>query len=62
VHWSIPDPALARWGEATIYKAFVLACHLLQQRIGLLFTLSVAASDRLALSSRLDAIGKNGWR
>ncbi|CAM5517394.1 hypothetical protein [Rhodanobacter lindaniclasticus] len=57
-HWSIPDPAKAPGDEATVYKAFVLARNLLQQRISLLLNLNVAALDRLALSSRLDAIGK----
>ena len=57
-HWSIPDPAKAQGDEATVYKAFVLARNLLQQRISLLLNLNVAALDRLALSSRLDAMGK----
>ncbi len=58
-HWSIADPAKAQGDEATVYKAFVLARNLLQQRISLLLNLDVAALDRLALSSRLDAIGKD---
>jgi protein-tyrosine-phosphatase len=57
-HWSIPDPAKAQGDQATVCKAFVLARNLLQQRISLLHNLRVAALDRLALSSRLDAIGK----
>jgi len=57
-HWNIPDPAKAQGEEATAYKAFVLARSFLQQRISLLLNLNVAALDRLALSSRLDAIGK----
>lgn len=57
-HWSIPDPAKAHGDEAIVYKAFVLARSLLQQRISLLLNLNVAALDRLALSSRLDAMGK----
>jgi hypothetical protein len=36
----------------------VLARNLLQQRISLLLNLNVATLDRLALSSRLEAIGK----
>lgn len=56
-HWNVPDPAEARGDEATVYKAFVLARNLLQQRISLLLNLNVAALGRLALSSRLDAIG-----
>lgn len=57
-HLSIPDPAKAQGDAATFYKASVLARNLLQQRISLLLNLNVTALDRLALSSRLDAIGK----
>ena len=56
--WSIPGPARAQGDEATVHKAFVLARNLLQRRISLLLNLNVAALDRLALSSRLDAIGE----
>ncbi|RUL62012.1 arsenate reductase ArsC [Dyella dinghuensis] len=57
-HWSIPDPAKAEGDEAKVYKAFLLARNLLQQRISLLLNLNVTALDRLALSSQLAAIGK----
>ncbi|WP_199048654.1 MULTISPECIES: arsenate reductase ArsC [unclassified Dyella] len=57
-HWSIPDPAKATGDDEVIYKAFLLAQSLLQQRISLLMNLRIEALDRLALSSRLAAIGQ----
>jgi len=56
-HWNIPDPAKATGDRETVYKAFLLARNLLQHRIGLLMNLRVDALDRLALGSRLDALG-----
>lgn len=57
-HWSIPDPAKAAGEPEAVYKAFLLARNLLQQRISLLMNLRVEALDRLALSSQLAAIGQ----
>jgi arsenate reductase len=57
-HWSIPDPAKAVGDSETTYKAFLLARSLLQQRISLLLNLRMEALDRLALSSRLAAMGQ----
>jgi len=57
-HWSIPDPAKAAREPEAVYKAFLLARNLLQQRISLLMNLRVEALDRLALSSQLAAIGQ----
>ncbi len=56
-HWSIPDPAKAQGDAQKILKAFLLARNLLQQRISLLLSLNIAALDRLAVSSRLEAMG-----
>jgi arsenate reductase len=56
--WNIPDPAKAQREVATVYKAFILARHLLQQEISVLLNLELSALDRLAASSRHDAIGK----
>lgn len=57
-HWSIPDPAKATGEPETVYKAFLLARNLLQQRISLLMNLRMEALDRLALTSQLAAIGQ----
>jgi protein-tyrosine-phosphatase len=56
-HWNIPDPAKVTGDHDTIYKAFLMVRNLLQQRIGLLMNLRVEALDRLALGSRLEALG-----
>ena len=57
-HWSIPDPAKAEGSSEAVYKAFLLARNLLQQRISLLMNLRMEALDRLALTSQLAAIGQ----
>jgi arsenate reductase len=57
-HWSIPDPAKATGEPEAVYKAFLLARNLLQQRISLLMNLRMEALDRLALTSQLAAIGQ----
>lgn len=54
--WNIPDPARATGERETVYKAFVLARNLLQQRISLLMNLRLEALDRLALSSRIEGL------
>ncbi|EIL94163.1 arsenate reductase ArsC [Rhodanobacter sp. 115] len=55
-HWNIPDPAKASGDRETVYKAFLLARNLLQQRISLLMNLRIEALDRLALSSRIEGL------
>lgn len=59
-HWSIPDPAKVAGDSDTVYRAFLLARSLLQQRISLLMNLRIEALDRLALTSQLDAIARSG--
>ncbi|MDO1530553.1 arsenate reductase ArsC [Fulvimonas sp. R45] len=55
-HWNIPDPAKATGDREMVYKAFLLARNLLQQRISLLMNLRLEALDRLALSSRIEGL------
>lgn len=55
-HWNIPDPAKATGDRETVYKAFLLARNLLQQRISLLMNLRIEALDRLALSNRIEGL------
>lgn len=55
-HWNIPDPAKASGDHETVYKAFLLARNLLQQRISLLMNLCIESLDRLALSSRIEGL------
>ena len=58
-HWNIPDPAKAEGDADKVHKAFLQAHYLLQQRISLLLNLNVEALDRLALSSRLEAMDRH---
>lgn len=59
-HWGVPDPATAEGTDAEKHLAFAEAARLLGNRISLLLNLPLASLDRLALKSKLDAIGKSG--
>lgn len=56
--WSIPDPAKTQGDAQKVLKAFLLVRNLLQERISLLLNLNITALDRLAVSSRLEAMGR----
>jgi len=58
-HWGIADPAAATGSAAEIAQAFKDAFHLLQKRIELLLALPIEKLDRLALSARLQGIGRS---
>lgn len=57
-HWGIPDPAAADGTDAEKHYAFAEAARQLSNRISLLINLPIESVDRLALKSKLDAIGK----
>lgn len=57
-HWGIPDPAAAEGTDAEKHLAFAEATRQLSTRISLLLALPLKSLDRLALKSRLDAIGQ----
>lgn len=57
-HWGIPDPAAAEGTDAEKHFAFAEAARQLSTRISLLLALPLKSLDRLALKSRLDAIGQ----
>lgn len=57
-HWSIPDPAAAEGTDTEKHIAFAEAARQLGTRISLLLNLPLPSLDRLALKSRLDAIGQ----
>ena len=57
-HWGIPDPAVAEGSAAEIALAFKDAFRMLQKRIDLLLALPIEKLDRLALTARLQDIGR----
>jgi arsenate reductase len=58
-HWGVPDPAAATGNEAEIRFAFADTFRMLNNRISIFVSLPIRSLDRLALQSRLDAIGKS---
>jgi arsenate reductase len=57
-HWGIPDPAAADRSEAEKMNAFRDAFRMLERRIKLFLALPMASLDRLALTRKLEAIGR----
>ena len=61
-HWGVPDPARAGGTEAERHLAFADAYRMLKNRIAVFTSLPLATLDRLALQSRLDAIGRHATK
>ena len=59
VHWSYPDPSNAEGGDDGKRRAFELTRQALGYRMLQLLALPLAALDRAALQSALQAIGRN---
>ena len=59
VHWSYPDPSNAEGGDKGQRRAFELTRQALGYRMLQLLALPLAALDRAALQSALQAIGRN---
>jgi protein-tyrosine-phosphatase len=59
-HWGIPDPAAVKGTDDDIRHAFRKAFSALQARINLFLNLPMEKLDRLALSRKLEEIGKTG--
>jgi arsenate reductase len=57
-HWGIPDPAAVNGSEAEQRRAFIDAYAVLRRRIELLASLPIDKLDRLALSKRVEEIGR----
>ena len=58
-HWGVPDPAAVQGSEEQKRKAFLQAFTRLSTRINLMLALPFERLDRMALTHRLQAIGKN---
>lgn len=56
-HWGIEDPARVEGTDIEKETAFVRALRLLKTRISVFVSLPIASLDRLALDTRLRAIG-----
>jgi arsenate reductase (thioredoxin) len=57
-HWGIEDPAAVEGSDLEKERAFVTAFRYLRNRVSLLVNLPVASLGRLALSHRLQEIGR----
>ena len=58
-HWGVEDPAAAEGDDDAKRKAFLKAFTTLRRRIELFLSLPHGKMDKLALSQRLNAIGKS---
>ncbi|HVE88998.1 MAG TPA: arsenate reductase ArsC [Burkholderiaceae bacterium] len=58
-HWGVEDPAAAEGDDDAKRKAFLRAFTTLRRRIELFLSLPHGKIDKLALSQRLDTIGKS---
>jgi len=56
-HWGVPDPAAVTGKDAEIRAAFADTHRMLNNRISIFCSLPLKSLDRLALQTRLDAIG-----
>ena len=57
-HWGMPDPAAADGGEAERMLAFRDAFRVLDRRLRIFASLPIASLDRMALTRRVEAIGR----
>ena len=58
-HWGIEDPAAVEGSDIDKERAFVTAFRYLKNRVSLLVSLPVASLNRLALTHRLQHIGRS---
>ena len=57
-HWGIEDPAAVKGSDIDKKRAFVTAFRHLRNRVSLLISLPVESLNRLALTTRLQEIGR----
>lgn len=57
-HWGFPDPAAVEGSDDDKRVAFVRTLHQIRNRVQLFLALPVETLDRMALESRVRAIGK----
>lgn len=59
-HWGVPDPAAVEGSDEDKRRAFLLAFRTLSTRINLMLNLPLEKLDRMALTYRLEEIGRTG--
>jgi arsenate reductase len=57
-HWGVTDPAAVEGDDAAKTEAFRQAFRSLERRISVFISLPIASLDRMALTERLQAIGR----
>jgi len=57
-HWGVPDPAAVQGSAQEVERAYREAFSILERRIGLFLSLSLASIDKLALKKEVDQIGR----
>ena len=57
-HWGVPDPAAVEGPELEQWTAFRTAFKVLENRIKVFTSLSIASLERIKLKERLDEIGR----
>jgi arsenate reductase len=57
-HWGVPDPAAVQGSAQEVERAYREAFSILERRIGLFLSLSLASIDKLALKKEVDQIGQ----
>jgi len=57
-HWGVPDPAAVQGSDEDKRRAFLLAFRTLSTRINLMLNLPLEKLDRIALTRRLEEIGR----
>ena len=58
--WGVPDPAAVQGSDDEKRRAFLLAFRTLSTRINLMLNLPLEKLDRMALTRRLQEIGRTG--
>ena len=57
-HWGVPDPAAVQSSEADVARAFRDAFFMLERRIDLFLSLTLASLDNLVIKKEIDSIGR----
>jgi arsenate reductase (thioredoxin) len=59
-HWGVPDPAAVQGSQSEVERAFRDAFFILERRINLFLSLTMASLDRMALQKQVEDIARSG--